>query len=82
MFLKTFVILFLFVTCLFAQPFVVKDSIVGVTIKNQFEKDYVIDTKTKRLIISFEKNISEDLNNFLGSKKPDFFAAKSNSVYR
>ena len=72
MFIKKLVILLISATCLLAQSFALKDSVEGIIIKNQFEKDYVIGTKIKRLVVSFEKDISEDLNGFLGSKESDF----------
>lgn len=76
MFIKKLVIILISATYLFAQPLEVKDSILGVTIQNQFEKDYVIDSKTKRLVVSFEKDISENLNKFLASKEPNFLEEK------
>jgi len=76
MFIKKLVILLISATCLFAQPLNLKDSIVSITIQNQFEKDYIIDAKTKRLIVSFEKDISENLNAYLASKEPDLLKQK------
>jgi len=72
MFIKKLIIFLISATSLFAQPFGLNDNIVGVTIQNQFEKDCVIDAKIQRLIVSFEKDISENLNKFLATKKPDF----------
>jgi len=76
MFIKNLVILLTSVTCLFAQPLALKDSIIGVTIQNQFDKDHVIGAKTKRLIVSFEKDISENLNIYLASKESNYLKEK------
>lgn len=77
MFIKKLAIMLLLVTTLFSQPLELKDSVVGITIQNQFEKEYVIDAKTKRIIVSFEKDISENLNKYLASKEPNLLKQKN-----
>ncbi|MEA3316080.1 MAG: hypothetical protein U9Q30_09510 [Campylobacterota bacterium] len=65
---------------LFGKPFQVNDTIKDLTLKDQFEKSHSITDETKMIIVSFEKDPSALVNEFL-SKKKENFANKNNTLF-
>lgn len=64
---------------LFGTPFQVNDTIKDLTLKDQFDKSHSITYKTKMVIVSFEKDTSALINEFLSKKGKDF-TTKHNTI--
>jgi len=65
---------------LFAAPFQIDDTIKELTLKDQFEKSHSVKNSTKLIIVSFEKDPSALVNEFLSNKEKDF-AEKHNTLF-
>jgi hypothetical protein len=80
MFIKQMLVLIVSISCLFAGEFKINDKIENLKFKNQFEKEKVLGNDLHKIIVSFEKDISEDINGFLSSQK-DSLLKDNKTVY-
>lgn len=64
----------------FANSLTVGDSLPTLTIKDQFEKEHVVDAKVKTILFSASKTEGASIKDFLLTKDKEFLA-KNNLVY-
>lgn len=75
--IKYFLFLLVITTSLFANELNLNANINSFSLTDQFNKMHTIDRKVKTIIVSFEKDTSKDINEFLSSKKVDFLNKNS-----
>lgn len=67
-------------TALFANSFNVNSPIGSFEMTDQFDKKHTVDANVKTIIVSFEKDTSANLNEFLASQEAGFLEA-NNAVF-
>lgn len=67
-------------TFLFSNSLTIDDKINNISLVDQFDKKHTTNETTKLLIVSFEKDTSVIVNEFLKSKEIDFLT-KHNSLF-
>jgi len=67
-------------TALFANSFNINSPIGSFEMTDQFDKKHTVNADTKTIIVSFEKDTSANLNEFL-KEKEDGFLEKNNAVF-
>ncbi len=75
--IKKVLVLAMLTTALFANSLNVNSNIGSFELKDQFDKKHTVDAKVKTIIVSYEKDTSAKINEFLSKKKKGFLEANS-----
>ena len=78
--IKKVFLLALFTTALFSNSFNVNTNIGSFELADQFEKKHTVNADVKTMIVSFEKDTSAGINEFLSTKEKGFLEA-NNTVF-
>ena len=78
--IKKFLLLTLFALFLNANSFEVNQNIGSFSLVNQFDEKQTVDSNIQTILVSFEKDTSADVNEFLKEKDKNFLRA-NNAVF-
>lgn len=78
--IKKVLFLALFATALFSNSFNVNSNIGSFELADQFEKKHTVNADVKTMIVSFEKDTSAGINEFLSTKEKGFLE-NNNAVF-
>jgi hypothetical protein len=78
--IKKVIFLVLCTTYLFSNSFALNSNINSFTLNDQFDKTHTVNADTKTIIVSFEKETSADINEFLNTKEAGFLE-KNKAVF-
>lgn len=69
---KKLLLIPLFALYVFANSFEVNQNIGSFSLPNQFDEKKTVDSSTQTIIVSFEKDIGKEVNEFLSLRDKDF----------
>ena len=78
--IKKVLFLALFATALFSNSFNVNSNIGSFELADQFEKKHTVNADVQTMIVSFEKDTSAGINEFLSTKEKGFLES-NNAVF-
>lgn len=78
--MKKLLLILMFSIAGFAQTLNIGDALPTITLEDQFEKTHTVSTQSKRIIVAYDKSMSDILKEFLLNKEGDFLK-KNQTVY-